>query len=406
MYVKNFQIRGPITDFDNIFYVERNEDKEALECIRSSLHFTVLGARRTGKTSLLFNLERQLGEGFIPINIELAAGDSITDEEEWYRFICKRILNQTSDRFTSGSEEQQLVPVESKIKFLDFLNDVALRVKPTDRIVMMLDEFGTVPEFLHDNFFGAIRTVAVERASDREGFQKYIFVLAGATDPRELISIESKNSPFNITKRIYMSNLDEYEIRQMIEILEESLRKKVDKRDEIITRIYEWTGGHPNLVQKTGDLMATSEITISPDSVDSAADKLVIERDDNIHRIYKNLQKDESTKQFVMEILKGDRKKFNRNIDVHAILELLGVVKMGDDGSCVIQNRIYEEMLKQLFQVPETRFRNIIIGSTVTAGIITIFLTVLSIVNSEILFAIGAFILAIFVVIIYCMISS
>jgi len=350
---KSFQTRGPITDFDKEVYIERNEDKEVLDYIGNNRHVTILGARQTGKTSLLYNLKRQLGKGFIQIYIDLAAGDSIKDEEAWYKFICERILAQVSDRFTSNSGEQQLVPAKSKIEFFNFLNNVALRVKPTDRIVMMLDEFGTVLESLHDNFFGAIRTVAVERADDRKGFEKWVFVLAGATDPRELISIKSKNSPFNVVERIYMSDFDKEETRQVVENLK-AYGLQLEKEEEIINCIHEQTGGHPNLIQKICViLMESGEKTVSPASVEKAVEKLIPEGDENIHRIYEGLEQDESAKQLAMQILKGDKEKFDRSNELQAKLELLGVIKRGDDGNCVIRNKMHEEALKNHFQFQE-----------------------------------------------------
>ncbi|MBM3237889.1 hypothetical protein FJZ31_16495 [Candidatus Poribacteria bacterium] len=338
MAAKAFQTSGPITDFDKTVYIERNEDKEVLNYIRGGKHVTILGARQTGKTSLLYNIERQLGEGYIPIYIDLSAGDSIKDEREWYQqFLCERILAQVSDRFTSDVGKQKLVPAESKIGFFNFINQVALGVKPSDRIVMMLDEFGTVPEFLNDNFFGAIRTVTVERTIDRKGFEKWIFVLAGSTEPGELISLQSKNSPFNITQRIYMSDFDKEGTRQVVENLK-AHGIQLEKGEELINRIHEQTGGHPFLVQVICDRLKNSD-TISIDSVNQAINGLTVPQ-----RIYDELNKDKEASQLVIRILGGGKEFFDRS-KIKAKLTLLGVIKRGKDGNCIIHNPIYEKAL-------------------------------------------------------------
>lgn len=348
MDAKDFKTTGPIVDFDNTVYVKRKEDKEVLDYILRKEHVAILGARQTGKTSLLYNIKGQLGEGYIPIYIDLSAGDSMMDETKWYRqFICERILDQVIDKFTSDIAKQKVVSAENKIGFLNFLNQVALGVKPDDIIVMMMDEFGTVPEGLCDNFFGAIRTVHNERTI-REGFKKWIFVLAGATDPRELISLKSRNSPFNITKRIYMSDFDKKEDTSQVV---ENLRAhgiQLEKEEEIINRIHEQTGGHPNLVQKICvNLMESGEKTVSPASVDKAVEKLSTEGDDNIRRIYEELNKDESVRRQAKQILEGKKLKFDRDNPTIFKLELIGLIKSGNDGNCIIRNPIYKQALDE-----------------------------------------------------------
>ena len=127
MSAKAFDTTGPIKDFDNTVYIERKEDKEVLNYIREGEHVTILGARQIGKTSLLYNVRRQLEEGYILIYIDLSAGDAIEDEEKWYQqFICKRILAQVNDSFPSDVRKQKVLPAKSKIEFLNFLNQIGL----------------------------------------------------------------------------------------------------------------------------------------------------------------------------------------------------------------------------------------------------------------------------------------
>ena len=196
-----FQTNGPIIEPSSPVYIERAEDEKILGLVKSSKYVTVLGAPQTGKTSLLYKLRQQISDTSIPVMINLAATDSTDKEEDWYQYLCSRILAQIKPE--SSADEC----ASSKIEFLEFLNKTALETRPTDRIVIMLDEFGTIPHSLADGFFSTLRSVYNERGI-RESFQKYVFILAGLTDSRDLVDVKRVSSPFNVSEKIYMSDLD------------------------------------------------------------------------------------------------------------------------------------------------------------------------------------------------------
>ncbi len=57
---KKFVTKGPIADPGEQIYIERPEDTEILQAVRRGDYVTLLGARQTGKTRLLYKLAREL----------------------------------------------------------------------------------------------------------------------------------------------------------------------------------------------------------------------------------------------------------------------------------------------------------------------------------------------------------
>lgn len=356
MATKAFQTRGPITDIETTVYVKRKlewedpkiiikEDRLFYEISRAQ-HVTILGARQTGKTSLLFQLEDYLKEegGYVSINVDLSPGEKLEDEERWYQYVANQILPEEVSKKLSISEEEKkewVGSVKDEPTFIYFLDQIG--TKTDDKIVLMLDEFGAVPESLCDSFFTAIRSIINRRET------KWTFVLAGATNPDELISRKRKTSPFNVTERFYMQDFDKNGTREVVENLKGFHEiQSEEEQNRIVEYIHEQTGGHPYLVQVVCTRLENSD-TISIESVNSATNGLPLPQ-----RVYDTLEYDNKAKQLLKQILEGKKKVPKRNKMVTK-LELLGVIKKSGGGNFVIHNPIYEEELKDYFKQGEPK---------------------------------------------------
>ena len=196
---KEFATKGPIANLGEQIYIERPEDIEMLKAVRRGDYVTLLGARQTGKTSLLYKLAREL-KTEIPILVDLSHFSGVK-VDDWYGRLAKTIVRRLPQELRDVVGEVNSCTDQEQ--FSNLLWEIAGASVGTDRLVILLDEMGTVPKEIRDDFFGTIRAIYAERWFE-EAFQKYIFVLSGATPPTELITSQ-KTSPFNITKTIYMT---------------------------------------------------------------------------------------------------------------------------------------------------------------------------------------------------------
>jgi len=341
---EEFETMGPIIDPSKQIYIERPEDTEILQTVARGNYVTLLGARQTGKTSLLYKLAREL-KIEVPIFVDLSRFSGL-ERTEWYNHVAKELVRRLPENI--GIRIIGEPSCSNQTEFSLLIKNIA-DATDRDRLILMLDEIGTVPVEIRDHFFSGIRAIYNGRGVDK-GLQKYIVVLSGAMPPEELISSESGNSPFNVSKPIYMSDFSLEGVRR----LGENLRLygfKID--DSVIRHIYGWTHGHPNLTQEIfSGLVNLEEETISNELVDQIVKLLLVRGCNNLRHIRRYLYKEENeyVRQTVVKILKKQFKsKFTETGDpLVTKMNLIGLVRSDEDGNVVIHNQIYEQMLESI----------------------------------------------------------
>jgi hypothetical protein len=337
-----FRYTGPLTEDDAPLYVERDEDKKVAACVRRGDYVALIGARQTGKTSLLYRLRRQLlDEGCIPIQIDLMRFRGAV-EERWYKHLRGAMQTQM-ERVLPGIS---ILPMRDHIDFGEALLDLP----SSSKIVMLLDEVSAVPETFSDLFFGAIREVFNSRGVHSE-FKRYVFVLAGTFIPDEIVK-DKDISPFNIAEHIHTSDANRDGIAKLVRNLE---RLGLDISYEVIERIFYWTAGHLRLTQRLCAILEErGESQLTTRSVDSAVKEMLAD-DINIRHVRKQVARLEGEmSKLAQEVLEGTKVKFSRNNFDIARLELTGLINADEDGNCVVRNRIYEKVLRA---VPEPSIR-------------------------------------------------
>lgn len=345
-----YQTSGPITDPNSPIYVSRVEGSRALELIMQMRYVTILGAHQTGKTSLLYKLRAELERmHYIPVLVNLSNYEHC-DQSKWYGLVSQGIIDSVRERIVAKAR-RRLRRVANPAEFKSIFGRLATHIGSDARIVIMFDNIDTVPESIADDFFGVLCTICDDSGIITE-YQQIVFVTAGAAHPNDLISEENYNSPFFlISEHLYLGDFD----------LGESDNEGVRKLTSLLTPdphcanyVYEYTGGHPNLTQKVcAALERTGESTFPHELVDQVVDELVRSGDDNLVRICRKIDSDETIEGLAQDlILHGKVRKFDLTNPVVTRLTLIGVVKQGEGNSCVIRNRIYEKTLKNHFHRP------------------------------------------------------
>lgn len=374
-----FITKGPVDPED---FIGRQELVEAEEYLKKGDYIVLLGARQTGKTSLLNKLQDSLKKDYHFIYLDCQRLYN-QDPTESYEYICSHVEETLGIVVSNG----QMRPVKSGVGFFEFLKSV-LEQKGDRPIVIMLDEMGALTQESINSLANSIRSIFHQRNDDLT-LGRLLFVLSGATDILELAT--SKTSPLkNVVFTIYMGDLNRDETRQL---LNQGFGPEIRVSPRVVDRIYEETHGHPYLVQRVGDILentlkkgASSQITV--ELVKTAVPELL--RDDvNLEHTNSLLaREDEKVLETLEDIHIGSYKgRFTRIDPILARLELIGVIREDDQGKCVIRNRIYERMLETQPGVEpavevnghfyQERWLRIVTAlMTLSAGILAVFATI------------------------------
>jgi tRNA A-37 threonylcarbamoyl transferase component Bud32 len=238
--------RGPVHDPD-MFFGREHVLREIGAFLRGNQSVSIIGPRKIGKTSLLFQLMREtiwqeiglddnnlfvyldcevLGEGSHEVIFGIFAAEIAAVLSEW--------------GLSSDATLEDAIDNPGRISFEKAIRKLN---RSNLRIVLILDEFerlSTNPE-LNVNFFNALRSAA--------GRYQVAFLTASAQPLIELTysgrSQEILSSPFfNIFAPIFMGMLSESDTYRLI-------TEPVDRRYPEATAdfIYDLVGGHPLAVQ-------------------------------------------------------------------------------------------------------------------------------------------------------------
>lgn len=330
-----FVTQGPL-DPESRLFVGRSAELTLMEAWLVSVRCVgaVLGARQTGKTSLLLKLRHLLKGKYACVFVDLEA---VTGAElpECIAYIASEILGQLGEQL--GAADIALPKTSNE--FLAFLDTCARAVKSV-RIVVLLDEIGSLPPPVSLRLTSAIRAVFTTRYVKPE-FARYVFVVAGATDALDVTA--SRNSPLkNVAETLYLDDLSATETDQLVmEMFGEAAPAPHEDLGRILRN---WTNGHPYWTQRLGEALHRDIGDITESSVRSVVEHLLDTEDRNLPYVFRALDADQTLREFAGALVAGTPIGFTRANATIARLELIGLLR-NDRGYCAIRNRIYQEAL-------------------------------------------------------------
>ena len=321
-------------------YVERRADAQLHSIIEAMQRpGYVLVPRQTGKTNLLLRAKRRW-----------------EDENDLYVYIDLSTLCETEIGcfqalidIAIDTHESILGPVKEKIDSLR-LNNVSkspvqahneelrelLKVTPR-KLVFILDEIDAVTRTgFSDNFFSQIRSTYFSRIN-YPVLKKLTYVLSGVVEPSEIIK-NPKISPFNIGEKIYLDDFTRNEFDVFIEKAGLSFLG-----EDVINRIYEWTGGNPRMTWDVCYKLQTMEYHI-PDSVDIIVKKMYLTAYDQppIDTIRSLVKEDHEIRKAVIQLVHGNSEAISDKMK--SKLYLYGIVNYYDT-DVRIKNQIIRKSL-------------------------------------------------------------
>jgi WD40 repeat protein len=252
-------------------------------------------------------------------------------------------------------------------------------------VVVFVDEIdSTIGLAFADDFFAAIRACYNARA-DEAVFERLSFVLLGVASPDQLIT-DPERTPFNVGRRVELTDFTRDEARWLASGLGES------EGDELLRRVSYWTGGQPYLTQ-----VLCQQVTEEGGEGEEAVDQIVsrhflseraLREETHLRHIRARLLAGHGEARrrltLYLRILRGETVNDKPASSLVATLKLSGVVRVRDDGTLAVRNRLYEKVFTAAWtrrEMPADRTRQVIYGSA--ALMITAFLAVYGVILPE-----------------------
>lgn len=345
-----FFITGGTLRSDAPSYVERKADNDLFEALMRGEFCYVLTSRQMGKSSLMVRTAARLrssGKGVASVDLT-AIGQNVTPEQ-WYEGMILRMGRQIKLEEPAEDywiKQARLSPVQ---RFVNAIQDVFL-ARLSAELVIFVDEIDSVRSlpFRTDEFFAAIRE-CYNRRTEEPPFRRLTFCLLGVATPSDLIR-ESRTTPFNIGRRIELSDFTRAEAARFAAGLKGIEEKRAGK---ILDRILHWTRGHPYLTQRLCEAMAEKGPAAREADVDQSCRELFLaprsrERDDNLLFVRERLLRSEVDRATLLTLYRDVRNWRKEIRDEEAnpfvdVLRLSGVTRH-ERGRLKVRNRIYEQV--------------------------------------------------------------
>ncbi len=249
-YLSPYETRAPVTG--SRFFGREHEISRILS--NPDTNHAILGIRRIGKTSLLRETERILLEQEAAARVVYLECSDLLSTDDYIREVVRKLNPRELPRL----ELQKYV-----FFFPNFLERMSKQFK--SKIIFLLDEVDNLVIMQRGDW----ELFRMLRASSNKGACQYI--IAGFREAmREQYMLDS---PFyNFTQEIRLSEFTRQQARNLIVTPMENLRVRFKNEDEVVSRIFEETAGHPNLIQYyclilLRQLDQTGEREISPQSL-------------------------------------------------------------------------------------------------------------------------------------------
>ncbi|MDJ0658543.1 MAG: AAA-like domain-containing protein [Crocosphaera sp.] len=351
--MENYQVGGALSP-NTPYYVKREADFILYQALIKGDFCYVFNARQMGKTSLQFQVSKQLQEdGYTVVNLDLAGIGSSLTIQQWYATLISKISRSLNLNFNLSDwwKKQELLSFSSKWEA--FLNDILLE-QIKENIIIFIDEIDTVInlDFSTDDFFASIRACYNNRGTNKK-VNRLTFCLLGVTRPFYLIE-DKQRTPFNIGKAIELKG---FTFKEAEKPLTQGLKIHCDNPQQILKDILSWTGGQPFLTIKICQLVINQSQAIPKHNINIG--QLVQEKiinnwrsnDDPIHlqiienRIIHNSQPVIDLLILYQKIIKA-KPSYNQNISQEYELRLSGLV-VKNKSNLEVYNKIYRTIFDE-----------------------------------------------------------
>ncbi|MCX6381658.1 MAG: AAA-like domain-containing protein, partial [Armatimonadetes bacterium] len=259
-------------------YVQRQADTDLFSGLLSGEFCYVLSTRQMGKSSLMVRTAQRLRQdGRAVALLDLTAIGYNVTPEAWYDGLLTLLgeqLNLSDELEDFWDEHARLGPLQ---RWMMALTQVALP-RLNRPLVIFIDEIDAVLSlsFSVDEFFNSIRECYNRRAQDPL-YKNISFCLIGVAAPSDLVK-EARVSPFNIGKRIVLTDFTQEECRPLLAGFA-PIAPSAQEREQLLSRVLYWTDGHPYMTQRLCSATieslteANAPSALSPEAIQREVDR-------------------------------------------------------------------------------------------------------------------------------------
>lgn len=233
-------------------------------------------------------------------------------------------------------------------------------------LVLIMDEFGTLPEAAKSGLASVFRNIYNTRHQDPNppAKKRYLLHSVALIGIRSVLDMGNDTESFNIWRSLDIPNLTRDEVRSMFEWYERESGQKV--RPDVVERLYHETRGHPGLVSWFGELLTEGYDFFQPDHTrDITLDIFEKVHSDALH-VLPNVNvlsilakaKQARHRELVLEFFKTEAMPFRFDDPRLSFLHLNGIIcweNVPDFGNVIrfscpfVQKRLFNYFSNELF---------------------------------------------------------
>ncbi|MDM8518869.1 AAA-like domain-containing protein [Anaerolineales bacterium HSG6] len=351
---KFFNTSGPCWPDEHYMLPAQERCQGLLELIEQKQYFIIHAARQSGKTTLLFDLAKQLNESgdYYALYCSLESADKIVDPEKGIPAIVRTLRTQIQlDSILSQ------FPFAENIDYDEF--NIILRVsltyfcKSLDKpLVILFDEIdclsnGTLISFLRQLRDGYVNRGLIPFVNSVAlvGLRNIRDYKARVRDDRETLG---SGSPFNIASDIFtLRNFYQEEVSQLYAQHTEQTGQEFPA--DVVETAYHYTQGQPWLTSAIPRQIVKNLLKynysqpITVDHVEQAAKTIIKRRDVHIDSLLERL-KEERVERFVEPVITGEIAQYTLLDDDYQYVLDLGLLREFE-GRLIPSNPIYGEVM-------------------------------------------------------------
>ena len=236
-YIAGNPVRSPEMFFgrkEEFQFIQRTLENQQESCV-----LVLCGERRTGKTSILYQiLNRRLGPKFIPAFVDMQ-GLVVQNDEEFLQELASRIANAVAEAQDS-SELTSIQPVTSYLDFTGFMDFVAGQTSG-HRPVLLIDEYELIADKVQAGKLSAEVYPYLNSLLERYPRLSFVFTGSGELEPNSGWS--------HLLGKAYYRKITFLGRKDAEELICTPLQRKVFFRSGVAGDILRLTQGHPFYTQ-------------------------------------------------------------------------------------------------------------------------------------------------------------
>jgi len=220
--------------------------RKKLESAKKSYIIVLSGERRSGKTSILFQiLNGELGDNFIPILIDMQTMAGLKNESEFFEKFAQETIKYLGDRFVLQNYDFHSAQESPYKVFTKLLNDIHT-VFPYKNKLFLIDEYELIELKCSE---GSLSNSFVPFLSGiLESERRISFIFTGSK------TLEERGTTFwqNLFSKSLFRNVSFLSQPDTIRLITQPVEGKITFSERVLDSIYRFTSGQPFYTQIVG----------------------------------------------------------------------------------------------------------------------------------------------------------